>query len=134
MKHPNAGSSHDEQIKRRLRAKRIPARCGNCGQVGYVYRPLEPLTAAWFSWCYMCGLRLAEDPRPKERPQNPPHRPPSDPYATLGVQPGATAQEVKKAYRKLAKEYHPDVNPGDALAAFRFRKLAEAKEALLERH
>ncbi len=40
-----------------------------------------------------------------------------DPYKVLGLQPGASDEEVKRAYRQLAKKYHPDMNPGDAHAA-----------------
>lgn len=40
-----------------------------------------------------------------------------DPYRVLGLQPGASEEEVKRAYRQLAKKYHPDMNPGDAHAA-----------------
>ena len=40
-----------------------------------------------------------------------------DPYKVLGVSPGASDEEVKKAYRELIKKYHPDLNPGDANAA-----------------
>jgi len=40
-----------------------------------------------------------------------------DPYRILGLQPGASEEEVKRAYRQLAKKYHPDMNPGDAHAA-----------------
>ncbi len=40
-----------------------------------------------------------------------------DPYRVLGLEPGASDEEVKRAYRQLAKKYHPDMNPGDAHAA-----------------
>lgn len=51
-------------------------------------------------------------------------------YNILGLQPGATEEEIKKAYRKLAKKYHPDLNPGDAKATAQFQKVKEAYEAL----
>lgn len=40
-----------------------------------------------------------------------------DPYRILGLEPGASEEEVKRAYRLLAKKYHPDMNPGDTHAA-----------------
>ena len=42
---------------------------------------------------------------------------PPDHYATLGVPPDATTAQIKKAYRKLARQHHPDTNPGDPSAA-----------------
>lgn len=53
-----------------------------------------------------------------------------DYYETLGVQRGANADELKKAYRKLAMQHHPDRNPGDKKAEQKFRELGEAYDVL----
>ncbi|HEU5351611.1 MAG TPA: J domain-containing protein [Terracidiphilus sp.] len=53
-----------------------------------------------------------------------------DYYATLGVKKTATAEEIRKAFRKAARRYHPDVNPGDKRAEERFKEISEANEVL----
>lgn len=53
-----------------------------------------------------------------------------DYYEVLGLQKGASDQEIKKAYRKLAKKYHPDTNSGDAEAEAKFKEATEAYEIL----
>lgn len=55
---------------------------------------------------------------------------PKDFYKTLGVSEKASRGEIKKAFRKLAKKYHPDANPSDAKAADRFKDIAEAYSVL----
>src|SRR5215510_2726586 len=53
-----------------------------------------------------------------------------DYYKVLGLDKNATQEEVKKAYRKLARQYHPDLNPNDKQAHTRFQQINEANEAL----
>jgi molecular chaperone DnaJ len=53
-----------------------------------------------------------------------------DLYAILGLKLTASAGEIKRAYRRLARRYHPDINPGDRAAETRFRQIAEAYETL----
>src|SRR3989454_1118130 len=53
-----------------------------------------------------------------------------DPYSALGVSKTASAEEIKKAYRKLAKKLHPDMNPGDKKAEERFKEVSAAFEIL----
>ncbi len=51
-------------------------------------------------------------------------------YILLGLERAATLIDIKRAYRRLARRYHPDINPGDRLAAAQFRQIAEAYETL----
>lgn len=55
-----------------------------------------------------------------------------DYYGTLGVKKSASQEEIRKAFRKLARKYHPDVNPGDKKAEEKFKELSEANDVLSE--
>ena len=55
-----------------------------------------------------------------------------DYYKILGVDKNASADDIKKAYRKLARKYHPDVNPNDKVAEERFKEINEANEVLTD--
>ena len=54
----------------------------------------------------------------------------ADPYKTLGLAADASAADIQRAYRKLAKKHHPDVNPGDATAEARFKEITGANAIL----
>ena len=53
-------------------------------------------------------------------------------YMVLGVERGATAGDIKRAYQRLARRFHPDINPGDREAAAQFRQMLEAYETLID--
>src|SRR5689334_14303101 len=53
-----------------------------------------------------------------------------DYYELLGVKRDATDEQIRQAYRKLARKYHPDVNPGDRVAEEKFKEINEANEVL----
>jgi molecular chaperone DnaJ len=55
-----------------------------------------------------------------------------DLYVVLGLRHGATDADIKRAYRRLARRYHPDINPGDRMAESRFRQILEAYETLID--
>src|SRR3984957_3022777 len=54
----------------------------------------------------------------------------SDYYQSLGVERGASEDDIRKAYRKLARKHHPDLNPGDKASEDRFKKVQEAYDVL----
>src|ERR1700757_3158682 len=53
-----------------------------------------------------------------------------DYYGALGVKKTASADDIRKAFRKLARKYHPDVNPGDKKAEEKFKEISEANDVL----
>jgi molecular chaperone DnaJ len=55
-----------------------------------------------------------------------------DLYVVLGLAHGATESDIKRAYRRLARRFHPDINPGDRMAEARFRQILEAYETLID--
>ena len=54
-----------------------------------------------------------------------------DPHTLLELEPGASSEEIKKAWKRLARKHHPDLNPDDPMAIERFRRIKDAYEALL---
>ena len=55
-----------------------------------------------------------------------------DPYEVLGVSRDASDEDIKKAYRRLAKQYHPDVNPGDKQAEEKMKEINAAYDAITD--
>ena len=55
-----------------------------------------------------------------------------DLYAILGVERSASADQIKKAYRRLARKHHPDLNPGDKQAEERFKEISVAHDVLTD--
>src|SRR5919204_4134548 len=53
-------------------------------------------------------------------------------YAVLGLAPGASSADIKRAYRRLARRYHPGINPGDRGAEAMFARISEAYETLVD--
>ena len=57
----------------------------------------------------------------------------SDPYSTLGVSRTASEDDIRKAFRKLAKKHHPDLNPGDKAAEAKFKEISQANDILSDK-
>ena len=58
----------------------------------------------------------------------------TDPYQLLQVQKGASADDIKRAYRKLAKKLHPDINPGNEAVEQQFKEISQAYSILARRN
>ena len=56
-----------------------------------------------------------------------------DPYETLGVSRSATEKEIKSAFKKLARKFHPDLHPGDKEAEARFKAISAANDLLKDK-
>src|SRR6187399_1198623 len=55
-----------------------------------------------------------------------------DLFIVLGLEHGASEADIRRAYRRLARRFHPDINPGDRTAEARFREILEAYETLID--
>src|SRR5829696_6342427 len=55
-----------------------------------------------------------------------------DLYSLLGLAPGATPADIKRAYRRLSRRYHPDINPGDKAAESLYQRISQAYETLVD--
>ena len=78
--------------------------------------------ATWLAFDYLAGKDLPPDPDDDFFD--------AEPHEVLGLEPKASAEEVRRAYLRLAKKYHPDVNPGDLIAERRFKKINESYHLL----
>ena len=95
-------------------------------------RLTAPAIPQSFAGAIVAGMQQPPHIRGTFRTAGKPKGPMRNPYDVLGVAKGASEAEIKKAYRKLAKEYHPDRNAGDAKAKDRFSEANSAYEILGE--
>jgi len=96
------------------------------GSIGYYREAARPWQPGFMFSCYYGALALYFADIIHERKTIESRMSNFDYYETLSVSTDASAEEIKKAYRKLALETHPDRNPGDARAEERFKKINEA--------
>src|SRR5450631_4044758 len=83
------------------------------------YTRLQPRSSSPAFAAVFYGVSMASTPK-------------HDYYETLSVARGASEDDIRKAYRKLARKYHPDLNPGDKSAEDRFKNVQEAYDILSE--
>jgi DnaJ-domain-containing protein 1 len=91
--------------------------------------PHEKLMRPHTSTCLRSRRRTSTDGPPRQPPPRPAPAE-GELYDRLGIDKRATALDIKKAYRRLARQLHPDLHPGDAAAAERFKAVTEAYDVL----
>ncbi|CAE7799051.1 ERDJ2 [Symbiodinium sp. CCMP2592] len=109
------------QMVDKIEKARQKARRASAGSSFTVIIKLSLLAGIWLT-IYLIHLHLGDAKEIKR----------FDPFEILDVSPGASATEVKKAYRQLSLKYHPDKNPDDPLAASRFMQITKAHNALTD--
>ncbi|CAE7715022.1 ERDJ2 [Symbiodinium sp. CCMP2456] len=109
------------QMVDKIEKARQKARRASAGSSFTMIIKLSLLAGIWLT-IYLIHLHLGDAKEIKR----------FDPFEILEVSPGASAPEVKKAYRQLSLKYHPDKNPDDPLAASRFMQITKAHNALTD--
>eukprot|EP00439_Symbiodinium_sp_Y106_P074137 s1358_g14.t1 len=109
------------QMVDKIEKARQKARRASAGSSFTMIIKLSLLAGIWLT-IYLIHLHLGDAKEIKR----------FDPFEILDVSPGASATEVKKAYRQLSLKYHPDKNPDDPLAASRFMQITKAHNALTD--
>jgi curved DNA-binding protein CbpA len=107
------------ELARNLTQAQIDAALGNVDTV----LPADlHVPATWLAFDYLAGMDLPPEPDDDFFE--------AEPHEVLGLAPKASAEEIRRAYLRLAKKYHPDVNPGDLIAERRFKTINEAYHQL----